>query len=141
VCGMNCVCPVHSTISANGCVCDPGYSLALCNGTPCSGSACDPDFKCAPTSSGSSSGGGSTVCYQSTSVALCSCGSPANIGSCSINSSYGSKAASCAGLDCCQTTEGGNCCDCASTSYLSTLGLSCASWIQQSGGTQTSACP
>jgi hypothetical protein len=147
VCGNNCVCPINSQNFGQGCVCNSGYQLELCDGTPCVGSACDPNFKCGSTtsssSSGSSSGGsssGGTVCYQSSADPLCSCGTPANIGSCSINASYGSSAANCNSEDCCQTDQGGKCCDCASSSYLSTLNLTCASWISMSGGTMVGSC-
>jgi hypothetical protein len=141
------VCPVNSQISAQGCVCNSGYQLESCNGAPCSGSACSPNFMCGPiggsgsSSGGSGSGASSSVCYMSGSVPLCSCASSQNIGSCSINANYGHSTGSCSGLDCCLTDQGGTCCDCASSSYLSSLGLTCASWIQQSRGTRVSSCP
>jgi hypothetical protein len=60
VCGSTCVCPAHSQNFGQGCVCNGGYQTVLCSGTPCSGSACDPDFKCAPVGGSSSSSGGGT---------------------------------------------------------------------------------
>jgi hypothetical protein len=87
-----------------------------------------------------SSSGSSTVCYQSGQDPLCSCATTQNIGSCSINANYGSQTGSCT-QDCCLTDQNGACCNCADSSYLSTLGLSCSSWIQMSGGTQVAHCP
>lgn len=140
VCGTNCVCPANSTNNGQGCVCDDGYMLETCDGTPCSGAGCTTNFKCGSTSSTTSTGSsGGDVCFTSSSDPLCSCATSSNIDSCSINSSYGDPSGPCT-QDCCQTDQGGICCDCASSSYLSTLGLDCGSWISQSGGTQVASC-
>ncbi len=80
------------------------------------------------------------VCYASTQDPLCSCGTSTSIQNCSINANYGTSTSACT-QDCCQTDQGGTCCDCASSTYLGCLGLTCASWIQMSGGTAVSACP